>query len=512
MILAVGELRAGTGAIPKGPDVLILKPNLLFKGGDIKIMTGDTDDPTVVAKDAEAGTFYMQKGGTGTPYRKLDNGTTTTWGFFVSTVSGSGTDDFVPHWDGTNTGFLKDSFLSITDTGVASGLIQFNLENLRLDGNTLSTTSGDLVLAPAGEVTLPFLTGDLPLVLNAANEVVTATISLVSGVNSILPIANGGTNSGVALLNTGIMVASGGSIIEVPTIPFASSSGILPIAQGGTNSGVALLNTGIMVASGGQIIEVPTIEFASVANHRPLTTLNPTEIWFGGLTGLASSSPDLTYDDVTDILNASATVQIDGVLDMRNDSPIRLFEQAGNGTALIAIQTSGSLAASYTITLPDDGGLTGQVLTTDGSGTTTWQTPAASSASSTLDSAWGGGVPIIVGSVAQVASDDATHVLISNAIASATGLGIDRITFLTGTFIENVSATSPIQLVGSGFNTIIQGDIEMVDDSGIERLKIDGNLDIYGEDGTYINVQQSSGNRVTQPFFGANYIRIRRKP
>jgi hypothetical protein len=43
------------------------------------------------------------------------------------------------------------------------------------------------------------------------------SISLTSGVNSVLPIANGGTNSGSALSNNKVIVSSGGSIIESAT-------------------------------------------------------------------------------------------------------------------------------------------------------------------------------------------------------------------------------------------------------------------------------------------------------
>lgn len=125
----------------------------------------------------------------------------------------------------------------------------------------------------------------------------------------------------------------------------------LPDADGG--AGEAMLTDGL-----------GNLSFGPVAGS---TTLNPSEVFFGGFTGAASSSPDFIFDDVTKTLSLSA------FLDLRDDSPLRLYEQIGNGTNLIAIQTSGDLPASYTITLPDDAGNASEVLSTDGFGTLTWQ-------------------------------------------------------------------------------------------------------------------------------------------
>lgn len=51
----------------------------------------------------------------------------------------------------------------------------------------------------------------------------------------------------------------------------------------------------------------------------------------------------------------------------------------GNGVSFAA---PGSLAASYTITLPPNDGTNGQVLTTDGNGVTTWTTNGAGTVTS----------------------------------------------------------------------------------------------------------------------------------
>lgn len=64
-------------SIFNGTAVKLLKNILRFRGG-VEVITNDTDNPTVVAKDAPQGSLYVQSG-TGTVYLKLDNGSSTNW-------------------------------------------------------------------------------------------------------------------------------------------------------------------------------------------------------------------------------------------------------------------------------------------------------------------------------------------------------------------------------------------------------------------------------------------------
>lgn len=67
------------------------------------------------------------------------------------------TDNAIPRYTGTN-GYIQNSLVTIDNTGIMSGATQLNVDNLRLDGNTISSTdtNGDLILTPDG-------TGDLVL-------------------------------------------------------------------------------------------------------------------------------------------------------------------------------------------------------------------------------------------------------------------------------------------------------------------------------------------------------------
>lgn len=97
-----------------------------------------------------------------------------------------------------------------------------------------------------------------------------------SAASGILPIANGGTNAGNTLLNNRFIISSGGSIGEAAVVtankPMRSDSnglpttgnttltsevtGVLPVANGGTNTGAALLNNRIIVSSSGSVGEL----------------------------------------------------------------------------------------------------------------------------------------------------------------------------------------------------------------------------------------------------------------
>lgn len=167
------EATAGTGAIPKGPDVLLLKPNLLFKGGDTKIMTNDPDDPKVVAKDAELGSAYIEDD-TGFWFRKEDNGSSTNWINFL--FASLGTDECVPRWDGTAVPLLQDSLFCITDLGYGTGLTGLDVDNLTLDGNTLSSSDAN---------------GPINLTPNGTGEVVASTLEVTDLTDSRAIIADG---------------------------------------------------------------------------------------------------------------------------------------------------------------------------------------------------------------------------------------------------------------------------------------------------------------------------------
>jgi len=65
---------------------------------------------------------------------------------------GSSTDNAIVRWDGAGGDTLQDSGVIIDDSDVVTGITQLNVDNLRLDGNTVSSTdtNGDINLTPDG--------------------------------------------------------------------------------------------------------------------------------------------------------------------------------------------------------------------------------------------------------------------------------------------------------------------------------------------------------------------------
>jgi len=68
----------------------------------------------------------------------------------------SSTDEAVARFNGTTGKLLQNSVVTITDAGIMGGITQLNVDNLRLDGNTISTTdsNGNLTITPNGTGTL----------------------------------------------------------------------------------------------------------------------------------------------------------------------------------------------------------------------------------------------------------------------------------------------------------------------------------------------------------------------
>lgn len=64
----------------------------------------------------------------------------------------SATDEALARFDGTTGKLVQNSVITATDAGVMSGITQLNVDNLRLDGNTVSSTdtNGNVILDPDG--------------------------------------------------------------------------------------------------------------------------------------------------------------------------------------------------------------------------------------------------------------------------------------------------------------------------------------------------------------------------
>lgn len=143
------------------------------------------------------------------------------------------------------------------------------LNNIHLVVNSGATDA--LIVNTSNKLIFPGMTGYL--YGNGSNPITSSTTIPSTAMTGVETVAQGGTNSGSALLNNHLIVSSGGTIGEIPTgatvgyvltatgntsLPvFAPSSvtGTLAVTNGGTGTNHALFNNRVMVSSGGTIGE-----------------------------------------------------------------------------------------------------------------------------------------------------------------------------------------------------------------------------------------------------------------
>lgn len=172
------------------------------------------------ASDIVSGTMATARLGSGTA-----NGSTFLAGdqTYKAIAAGSGdvvgpasaTDNALVRFDATTGKLVQDGTITESDAGALSGITQLDVDNVRVDGNTLSTTNanGDLNAAPNG-------TGALVVPNGASGAVGLRHAGHAAGTGWV---SNGGTqvewhqNGGakVAMSNSRLNVANGASLENV---------------------------------------------------------------------------------------------------------------------------------------------------------------------------------------------------------------------------------------------------------------------------------------------------------
>lgn len=118
-------------------------------------------------------------------------------------ISGAGavTDEAVARFNGTGGTSLQNSLVTITDAGIMSGATQLNVDNLRLDGNTVSSTdtNGNIVLAPNGTGvvnTTKNATWDALVTYSSANDAASgANVTLTAPTTKVIRLTNASLTS-----------------------------------------------------------------------------------------------------------------------------------------------------------------------------------------------------------------------------------------------------------------------------------------------------------------------------
>ena len=277
---------------------------------DPKTIEFGTINPSVVATNASQGSVFIS---TSAIYQKLDNGLSTNWQPLLIGPAGSGTDECVARWDGTGVPLLQNSLLCITDLGVASGLTQFNLENLRLDGNTISSTdvNGDISLTPngTGSVIISGVTATRPLKVDASNQIISGQINLASSddVTGLLPLANAGLGVDASafadftlLYKNGAAYSSIGPLTNGQLI--IGSTGVAPVASTltGTANQISVSNSAgsITLSTPQDIGTASNVTFGSVTD----SSLTDGRNTFAGASGNLSDDADWLFNTTGNVV------------------------------------------------------------------------------------------------------------------------------------------------------------------------------------------------------------------
>lgn len=123
------------------------------------------------------------------------------------------TDEAIVRFDGTTGKLIQNSVVTATDAGIVSGVTQLNTDNLRLDGNTVSSTdtNGAVNITPNG-------TGQINL-----HSVVVSSASAVSGATQLdvdnIRI-NGNTISSTDTNGNILLSADGTGVVRAGDINF----------------------------------------------------------------------------------------------------------------------------------------------------------------------------------------------------------------------------------------------------------------------------------------------------
>ncbi|HPM86807.1 MAG TPA: hypothetical protein PKX27_02395, partial [Bacteroidales bacterium] len=170
----------------------------------------------------------------------------------------------------TGTGTITSAGLLTGNSGavISGGIINLNNDsNFPVNINTGNSTGPVTIGNSNNTITLPAFstagvvhnsaTGLLSTGLIVNDDIANATINLKTKVTGILPIANGGTNSGAPLQNHRVMVSRGGQIVEAGHL----ANGMIIVGKDDDepqlvpmNGDITINNTGVTAIGSGRVL------------------------------------------------------------------------------------------------------------------------------------------------------------------------------------------------------------------------------------------------------------------
>lgn len=318
-------------------------------GAAIRVASGGTGLATFGAAGAipyASGATTLVALAAGTATQVLHGGTTPSWSA-VDLATAQVANILTSDKGGTANGFTKFSGPSASEKTFAlpnasATILTTNAAVTAAQGGTglASYTIGDLLYASAATTLAKLGIGASNTVLTVSGGLpVWSLLSLTASVSGILPIANGGT--GAASLAAGYLKSSGAAL---------SSVSLIPIADGGTNStgaayntngvfyynGTAFVNTAqggantVLIANAG----APSFSSTPTLTSLTLSGLTQNSILFAGASGLISqNTTKLLWNDATSVL----TVKGDFVLAGATSGSVGLKAPGTGGDATVYI-------------------------------------------------------------------------------------------------------------------------------------------------------------------------------
>jgi len=341
----------------------------------------------------------------GTALENIDPSSLTLIGVGDVIGPASSTDNAAVRYDSTTGKLVQDSGVTISDTNVVNGITQLNVDNIRVDGSSITSTdlNGDINITPngTGDIVLDGLnwpqadglsgtflttngTGQLSWSAGAAGDV------SGPGASTLNAVPRFGDTGGNTLLNSGILVDASDNMSGVNQLGVGNLrlSGNEMISLD-TNGDIEVTpdGTGDLILDG--IAWPQTDGAAGQALH---TDGSGQAYWDTALTGdvvgpaSAVDNEIPRYDSTTGklIQGSGAIISDTGVLSGLDEAFIGelYFDNSyiTPSTPGASLDLIGNAPTSYVrfegVAWPKTDGTAGQVLTTDGTGFTSWATAA----------------------------------------------------------------------------------------------------------------------------------------
>lgn len=236
------------------------------------------------------------------------------------------------------------------------------------------------------------------------------------------------------------------------TISLSGSSGVTSVTAGAGLNGGVITGTGTIsmpnVGTSGTYTKVTTDAQGRVSAGAALAEADiPTLSSAGKVSGSAINSGTISGATAINISGAITTSgAVSAVSVLATDVKGLTLQAFDNDTNKVTIKTIPNLASDLNFILPSTNGSNGQVLTTDGSGTLSWSSPAGGSTVTNSASLNNG--KIWLGDGANIAQE---HTMSGDATISNTGvLSLASVSVSTGKIASNAVTFQKFQQINSG--------------------------------------------------------------